>query len=131
MYLISGLIQYMNNAIYKEHCEHCASFRQLLWEESSYVLEVLDWNQSITVTGSQTLYSPYNKQRKMKSICPIFMDLFMDFAQKPSLKNIKEATQECKIENVLGDGEAAAECIIQKDTNWKNTGIRKGMCLAS
>lgn len=41
----------------------------------------------------------------------------MDFAQKPSLKNIKEATQECKIENVLGDGEAAAECIIQKDTN--------------
>lgn len=74
MYLISGLIQYMNNARYEEHCEHHTSLRQLLQEESSYVLEVLDWNQSIVVTFRLCTPQITNK-RKTKPVYPIFMNL--------------------------------------------------------
>lgn len=44
MYLISGSIQYMTNARYREHCECCTRLRQLCGGESSSVLEVLGWN---------------------------------------------------------------------------------------
>lgn len=98
----------MSNAGYKEHCEHCTTFGQLLWEESSYVLEVLGWNWSTIVTFR--LQTPQITNRKEnKSIFPIFMNC----EQKPCPQKFKGTTQTCKIEPVLADGEATAEFINQ------------------
>lgn len=69
------------------------------------------------------------RQKENTSLCPIFMNC----EQKPRPQKLKGTTQTCKIETVLADGEAMAECIIQKYGTLKKIHLfrkmRKGVCL--